>query len=88
MAQVGVVFAILTRTGLDAITLTLEVEQAACQLAFVDEGFIGLAIFRAHHVLSRGCHAGGEQRRNHGGTQRGALEDHFFHLLLLLILWT
>jgi len=33
MAQVGVVFAVLTRTGLDAITLALEVEQAACPAA-------------------------------------------------------
>lgn len=88
MAQVGVVFAILTRTGLDAITLTLEVEQATGELAFVDEGAVGLAVFRAHHVLSGERHARCDQCRDHGSTQRGALEDHFFHLLLLLILWT
>ncbi|MNF76679.1 hypothetical protein D3C84_587990 [compost metagenome] len=88
MAQVGVVLAILTGTGLYAVTLTLEVEQAAGQLAFIEEGLVGFAVFRAHHVLGGQCHSGGEQRRNHSGTQRGALEDHFFHFVLLLILWT
>ena len=82
MAQVGLVFAFFlgcSRVTIDALTITLEVEQTAGQFGVFNEGFIGLAVFRAHHILSCQRHTGGDQSGYHSGTQSGALEDHFFH---------
>jgi len=99
MAQVGVVFAILgwhilaliVVMGifcLFTVTLALEVEETAGDFGILGERLVGLAVLGAHHVLGCERHARGDQCGDHGGTQGGALEDHFFHLLLLLILWT